>query len=159
VTLTIEVVTESPSWAQLPAAEAKTRHAVEAALRSEGVRWAEIGIALADDARIRGLNRDHRGVDKATNVLAFPSVQADRDGTSGDIVIAYETLAREAGAEGKPIENHLMHLAVHGTLHLLGFDHMSDQDAERMEARERAILSDLGVPDPYAEPEIAGTTT
>src|SRR5262249_45298720 len=155
--LTIEIVTESPVWARLPAAEAKARRAVEAALRGEGVQEAEIAIALADDARMRKLNRDHRGIDKPTNVLAFPAAAVGRgQATLGDIVIAYETLAREADAEDKPLEDHLMHLAVHGTLHLLGFDHVSDEETERMEARERSILSVLGVPDPYAGRENAG---
>jgi probable rRNA maturation factor len=157
VSVTIEIATESAAWERLPDAEAAVRRAVEAALREEGVREGEIAIALTDDARMRALNRGFRGADQATNVLAFPA-PARRDGGPrrlGDIAIAYETLAREAKAEGKAAEHHLMHLAIHGTLHLLGFDHGDDAEAEAMEARERAILAGLGVPDPYAQPHDA----
>jgi probable rRNA maturation factor len=153
VSLAIEIVTDSSLWAALPSAEQAARQAVEAVLRSEGVRVGELGILLTDDGCIRALNRNHRGADKATNVLSFPAAKiGSESGALGDIVLAYETLAREAEAEGKPLEHYLMHLVVHGTLHLLGFDHMSDAEAESMEAREREILAALGVPDPYAEP-------
>jgi len=159
VSVAIEIVTESPAWGALPAAAAKIRRAAEAAVQSEGVREGEIAIALADDPRLRSLNREHRGIDKATNVLSFPAAKTGTGGRAlGDIVLAYETLAREAEAEHKPLGDHLMHLVVHGTLHLLGFDHASDAEAEAMEARERAILAELGVPDPYAEREPAGAT-
>jgi probable rRNA maturation factor len=159
VSLAIEIVTESPAWAVLPAAEAKIRRAAEAALRDAGVREGEVAIALVDDAQMRRLNREHRGIDKATNVLSFPAAKiGHEDGALGDIVLAYETLAREAEAERKSVTDHLMHLVVHGTLHLLGFDHASDAEAEAMEARERAILATIGVPDPYAEQARAGAT-
>jgi probable rRNA maturation factor len=152
VSVTIEIATQSTAWEKLPGAEAAVRRAVEAALRDEQINDGEIGIVLADDARIQSLNKSFRGTDKATNVLAFPAPKQHGDGPRplGDIVLAYETLAREAEAEGKTAEHHLAHLAVHGTLHLLGFDHIEDKDAEAMEARERAILAKLGVPDPYA---------
>ena len=157
MSVTIEIATESAIWEKLPGAEAVVRRAVEAALRDEGIDIGEIGIVLADDARIRALNQSFRGADKATNVLAFPAPKLPGDGPRplGDIVLAYETMAREAEAEGKTAEHHLMHLAVHGTLHLLGFDHVGDADAEAMEARERAILARLGIPDPYRH-ETAG---
>ena len=86
----------------------------------------------------------------------LPKLEGDGPRPLGDIVLAYETLAREAEVEGKAAEHHLMHLAVHGTLHLVGFDHIDDADAEAMEARERAILAGLGLPDPYAHHENAG---
>jgi probable rRNA maturation factor len=151
VSVTIEIATESNAWEKLPGAEAAVRRAVEAALRNERIRDGEIGVVLADDARIQALNKSFRGTDKATNVLAFPAPKPRGNGPRplGDIVLAYETLVREAEIEGKTAEHHLMHLAVHGTLHLLGFDHIDDADAEAMEARERAILADLGIPDPY----------
>jgi probable rRNA maturation factor len=159
VSLTIEVVTEAPAWEGLPAAEALARRAAEAALASERVREGELAILLADDARMRALNREHRGIDKATNVLSFPAAKVADDARAlGDLVLAYETLTQEAAAEGKPLSDHLMHLVVHGTLHLLGFDHMREADADIMEARERQILAALGVPDPYAERERAGAT-
>jgi probable rRNA maturation factor len=158
VSVTIEIAIESAAWEKLPGAEAMVRRAVEAALRDEHIRDGEIGIVLADDARIRTLNKSFRATDKATNVLAFPAPKLLGDGPRplGDIVLAYETLVHEAEIEGKTAEHHLMHLAVHGTLHLLGFDHVDDADAEAMEARERAILAKLGIPDPYARHENAG---
>jgi probable rRNA maturation factor len=160
VSVTIEIATESAAWEKLPSAEAAVRRAVEATLHGERVREGEIGIVLADDARIRALNHGFRGTDKATNVLAFPAPERRGIGPKpiGDLVLAYETLAREAETEGKAIEHHLMHLAVHGTLHLIGFDHENDADAETMEAHERAILAKLGIPDPYAHYEDAGAT-
>jgi probable rRNA maturation factor len=159
VSVTIEIATESAAWEKLPNAEAAARRAVAAALRNGRVQEGEIGIVLTDDARMRALNRGFRGTDRATNVLAFPAPESRGRGSKpiGDIAIAYETLAREAETEGKAAEHHLMHLAVHGTLHLLGFDHGNDTDAEAMEARERTILAALGIPDPYAHLEDAGT--
>ncbi|HMN51379.1 MAG TPA: rRNA maturation RNase YbeY, partial [Xanthobacteraceae bacterium] len=94
----------------------------------------------------------HRGIDKPTNVLSFPAAQINAPGAPrllGDVVLAYGTVAREAAEESKPFLNHAAHLVVHGVLHLLGFDHMNDNDAETMEAKERSILSTLGIPDPY----------
>ncbi len=134
------------------------RRAVEAALRDGRVEEGEIGVVLADDARIQALNKSFRGHDKATNVLSFPAPKSPANGPRpiGDIVLAYETMAREAEAEGKTAEHHLMHLAVHGMLHLLGFDHIEEAEAKAMEARERAILARLGIADPYARYESAG---
>lgn len=119
----------------------------------------EIGIRLTNDSEIQSLNRDWRGQDKPTNVLAFALgedeqlVPADPAQTVplGDVVVAFETCAREAREESKSIANHLCHLVVHGTLHLLGYDHDVADDAEIMEAAEREILSGLGIPDPYAD--------
>jgi probable rRNA maturation factor len=115
------------------------------------IAGAELSVVLTDDASIRKINAQWRNKDSATNVLSFPAAPAP--GTPrllGDIVIAYETTAREARDEGKPFANHLSHLAVHGFLHLLGYDHESDAEAEDMERLERDILARLGVPDPYA---------
>jgi probable rRNA maturation factor len=158
VSVTIEIATESPAWEKLPGAEAAVRCAVEAALREAHISEGEIGVVLADDVRIQALNKSFRGSDKATNVLAFPAPKSPANGPKpiGDIVLAYETMAREAEAEGKTAEHHLMHLAVHGTLHLIGFDHIDEADTSAMEALERAILAKLGVPDPYARYENAG---
>ena len=109
---------------------------------------------LTDDAGIRTLNHNWRGIDKPTNVLSFPAVALPGGGSQpralGDIAIAYETTRREAETENKPFENHLSHLAVHGFLHLIGYDHETDGDAETMEQLERDILARLGIPDPYA---------
>lgn len=110
---------------------------------------------LSDNEHIRELNKHHRGMDKPTNVLSFPAARMKTPaGTPrflGDIVIAYETVEREAAEEAKPFENHLSHLVVHGVLHLLGYDHEDEEEAETMESHERQILAKLGIPDPYAE--------
>ncbi len=119
---------------------------------------AELAVMLTDDAGIRTLNSNWRGIDKPTNVLSFPALQPtgpagpdDAPRMLGDIAIAYETTRREADDEQKPFDHHLSHLAVHGFLHLIGYDHEKDDDAEAMEAIERQILSQLGIPDPYAD--------
>jgi probable rRNA maturation factor len=113
----------------------------------------EVAVMLTDDARIRELNKEWRDQDKATNVLSFPAMPV-RPGVAlppvlGDIVLAAETIRREAGLEEKPFEHHLTHLMVHGFLHIIGYDHETDAEAEEMEAAERRILVRLAIPDPY----------
>jgi probable rRNA maturation factor len=149
---TIEIAVESPRWDALPAAEDVVRRAIEAALSDCGQADAEVSIALADDAQIRELNRHWRGKDVATNVLSFPAsgMQPDEVRFLGDIILAFETIEREAAEEARPLAHHVAHLAVHGTLHLLGYDHENDSDADAMERRERDILARIGVTDPYA---------
>lgn len=120
-----------------------------------------VDVALTDDAEQRQLNRTYRGTDAPTNVLAFALADLAADPAStgpagapvllGDVVLAFETVAREAAEQGKPLADHLRHLVVHGVLHLLGFDHQSESEAAMMEAREVAILQGLGVPDPYRD--------
>ncbi|MBO6783896.1 MAG: rRNA maturation RNase YbeY [Alphaproteobacteria bacterium] len=134
--------------------------AVLAALRSEGRDGAvEVGVRLTDDQDIRALNRDWRGLDKPTNVLAFATDEetgfAGAPVPLGDVVVAFETCRTEARDEGKMLADHLRHLVVHGTLHLLGHDHEDAAEADIMEATERRILAGMGVPDPYAETEAA----
>ncbi len=123
---------------------------------------AELAVMLTDDAGIRTLNSNWRGIDKPTNVLSFPALQPtgasspdDAPRMLGDIAIAYETTRKEADDEQKPFDHHLSHLAVHGFLHLIGYDHEKDDEAEVMEALETEILAQLGIPDPYAD-EIEG---
>ncbi|MGF1641217.1 MAG: rRNA maturation RNase YbeY, partial [Rhodospirillales bacterium] len=119
---------------------------------------AEVSVLLSDDDTVRRLNRDHRGQDRATDVLSFPDEggrravppPADRPLVLGDIVVAYQTVAAEAAAEGKSLADHLSHLVVHGMLHLLGHDHRIDAEAAAMERLEAGILATLGVADPYA---------
>ncbi|MGP2491542.1 rRNA maturation RNase YbeY [Mesorhizobium sp. PUT5] len=114
----------------------------------------ELSVVFCDDAAIRKLNADWRDKDKPTNVLSFPAFAVARSEALppmlGDIVLAAETVTREAALEGKPVENHIIHLVVHGLLHLLGHDHETDPQAEEMEALERAALARLAIPDPYA---------
>ena len=147
--------------AALDDAPALCRRAVDEAWRvaasAGGGRAAEIGIALADDAEAARLNARYRGLDRPTDVLSFASGEEPR-GTRrpgdppvmlGDIVVAYETSARDAARANKPLAGHLQHLVVHGLLHLLGYDHETEDDARRMEAMEVEILRRLGVADPY----------
>jgi probable rRNA maturation factor len=112
-----------------------------------------VDVTLTDDAEQRQLNRIYRGEDAPTNVLAFPQAEtappADAPVLLGDVVLAFETVRREAAEQRKPFADHLSHLVVHGVLHLLGFDHKTAADAAAMEAREIKILAGLGVPDPY----------
>jgi probable rRNA maturation factor len=127
------------------------REAVGAALTEIGFAnirpRPELSVVFSDDAVIRGLNARWRGMDKPTNVLSFPATSWD--GT-GDIVLALETIRREAGEQGKTFDNHLAHLVIHGFLHLAGFDHEAEAEAERMEAVERRALARLAILDPYA---------
>lgn len=119
----------------------------------------EVSVVLADDATVRQLNARHRGRDRPTDVLSFPQFEADElrriapEGPPlplGDVILARETVVREARALGRPVGDHLVHLFVHGVLHLLGHDHAAEEEAARMEQLETAILAELGLPDPYA---------
>lgn len=148
--LVVDVAVLSDRWDAMPEAEAMVRRAVAAALAHPEVAVgsdAELSVALADDSMLRRLNRDYRSKDQPTNVLSFPAV---RGPLLGDVVIAYETLAREAAEERVPADHHLAHLTVHGLLHLLGHDHEDEAEAARMEALETAILGRLGMSDPHA---------
>lgn len=151
----IAVAVLDEAWlAAVPDAVECCRRAAAAALAGHGTPVAgELAIALADDALLRRLNREHRGQDKATNVLAFPLAEPGDDpalpALLGDVVIARETVLREAREQGKSAADHLAHLVVHGTLHVLGHDHGSDAEAARMEALETAVLAGLGIGDPY----------
>jgi len=154
-----EVLVTADCWQAEPGAEAVIHRAIELAAEivDADTADAELAVMLTDDAGIQTLNRNWRGIDKATNVLSFPALQPvgargpdDAPPMLGDIAIAYQTMRREADEEAKPFEHHLSHLAVHGFLHLVGYDHENDDDAEAMEGLEREILAQLGIPDPYA---------
>lgn len=150
----IDVIVRSVRWRKHPTAKTIVKTAVLAAANAVSTRPTELAIVLSDDSAIRALNRDWRGKNAPTNVLSFPAAAPGKARSAspyvGDIVIAYQTTAREALAEGKPFNDHLAHLAVHGFLHLLGYDHDNDRDAQKMERLERKILKRLAVPDPYA---------
>ena len=112
----------------------------------------EVSLLFCDDAAIRALNKTWRSKDMATNVLSFPLPRGTQKAPSvmlGDIVIAYETTAAEAQRDGKTLRSHTAHLIGHGFLHLLGYDHLTEADAENMEDAERRILDNLGIADPY----------
>ncbi|QND73821.1 rRNA maturation RNase YbeY [Tardiphaga robiniae] len=156
-----EVLVVADCWSAEADADAVIHRAIEAAaaMVDTDTADAELAIMLTDDAGIRTLNQNWRGIDKPTNVLSFPALQPpegadepdDMPRMLGDIAIAYETTRREADEEEKSFTNHLSHLAIHGFLHLVGYDHEKDDEAEEMEALEREILATLGIPDPYAD--------
>ena len=155
---------EEAAWEALAveAVIAAFRHSPHCALLDDAVEI-EVSVRFADDAEVRSLNAAYRQKDKATNVLSFPMVQADLfDGLAntddgevllGDIILAWGVCAREAAEKGVPVETHATHLVVHGTLHLLGFDHEDDAAAEGMEAIERSALASLDIADPYVVEE------
>lgn len=151
----VDVVVESEEWDSRPGLDARLAGAAEAALAAAGVATlpqGEIAVLLTDDEGVAALNARWRGKASPTNVLSWPATSPKLLALSpmiGDIAIAYETSAAEAAAEGKSFEDHVTHLLVHGVLHLLGFDHEEEADAEAMEGLERAVLATLGVADPY----------
>jgi probable rRNA maturation factor len=162
---TIDVTLACGGWTRLcPRAESLAQGAADLALERGttvlGLAWrgaVELGITLGDAANQQQLNRDYRGLDAPTNVLAFP-VWEPGTGLSpgapvllGDVVLALETVAQEAAEQEKPIGDHLVHLTVHGVLHLLGYDHLTQVEAAAMESLERSVLAELGVPDPYRD--------
>lgn len=158
---TLDIRLQSRKWREIEGLRPRILAAIDAALALAPVKplpGAELSLLLTDDKRIRIVNRDWRGFDKATNVLSFPAAPPERIASSpivGDIVIALETVVREAQAEEKSVGDHLSHLVIHGLLHLLGEDHETEEQAQRMEALETAALARLGIADPYAgsEPE------
>ncbi len=146
----VEVEVEADAWLQaLPDCESVARAAANLALAERAEGGSSVTILLTDDAEVRQLNKDFRRQDKPTNVLSFPAADT-AIGHLGDLALAFETCAREADEQGKPLANHLAHLVIHGVLHLSGWDHEADADAEAMEGLERELLARLGVPDPYA---------
>jgi probable rRNA maturation factor len=159
-----EVLVVAECWQSEPDAEAVIQRAVATAAETvdsglnADLGEAELAVMLTDDSGIRTLNNNWRGIDKPTNVLSFPALPPTGGGGPddaprmlGDIAIAYQTTRAEADDEQKPFDHHLSHLAVHGFLHLIGYDHEKDDDAEAMEALETEILAQLGIPDPYAD--------
>ena len=150
--LHIDCRIESPLWDGQPLAAKTVRNSVLAAAAALSTAGGEVSIVLTDDSSIRSLNRNWRAIDKPTNVLSFPASGPDTgDGAQllGDIVIAFETLERECADETHDFLHHLAHLAVHGFLHLNGYDHQTDAQAEAMEGLESRIMTRLNMPDPY----------
>lgn len=143
----ISILVNEPRWKGLGPT---VKRGVEAALAKQKVKQAALNVLLTNDAEVKTLNAQYRGKNKPTNVLSFPDGEKI-DGVLqlGDIAMAYETIAAEAAAQGKALKHHLSHLAIHGTLHLLGNDHEEDAEAEAMEALEIAILARMGIANPY----------
>ncbi len=167
----LDVTIAAEGWQKLDGDAVAAAHGAFAAVVNKCTDLATddmISLQLDDDESVQTLNRQFRGKDAPTNVLAFPAptdmVMPPLDGSAGpgrmlgDIVLALETVMREAHEQGKPALDHVTHLTVHALLHLLGHDHEDQAEAETMEALETAILADLGLPDPYAD-RIEGAQT
>jgi probable rRNA maturation factor len=157
MTLSAGILISAPAWEREAGLEELVRRAILECARSCKLQFAgpcEVSVNFCDDATIRSLNAKWRGFDKATNVLSFPSPGPLKTKLMlGDIVIAYETVAREAAEQKKTLSNHVAHMIIHGFLHLIGYDHETPLEAERMESVERRVSSALGIPDPYAGTE------
>jgi len=151
----IDVNVAAPAWRRVADLENLAKECIHQSLAASGAALApecEISVTFCDDEAIRALNADWRGKDQPTNVLSFPTPGAiERKPLLGDVIVAYETVAREAQEQGKPLRAHAAHMVTHGFLHLIGYDHETAAEAERMEALERNIATALGFPDPYAE--------
>ena len=155
----LDIATESDNW---PESEDLIRRCVMAALKycqtdTQG-RPAELSVVLSDNDQVQDLNRDYREKDKPTNVLSFPALDCEEPGHLllepgplhlGDIILAYGVVETEAKDQGISFEDHFSHLIIHGVLHLIGYDHIYDEEAEEMEAAEIAILGDFGIANPY----------
>jgi probable rRNA maturation factor len=160
----IAVAVVCPAWTEaVPKVEEFCRRAAAAALKEAARpprRSPEISLVLGDDDLLRRLNRQYRGRDEPTNVLSFATGEDGAAGRDegprllGDVIVAYQTTVLEAARDDKTTDQHLAHLVVHGVLHLLGYDHRGEAEAEAMEDLERTILDHLGIPDPYAPRDI-----
>jgi probable rRNA maturation factor len=161
--LRIDVALRSPRWRrELPGIARLARDTARAAVAAAGgvPGAAELSLVFSDDDEVRVLNRRWRRRDEPTNVLSFPAGDAAGPPGApvmlGDVVVAFETVGREAAAQGKPVADHVRHLVAHGVLHLLGHDHEAAGEAARMERLERRVLARFGVPDPYRVQSEAG---
>jgi probable rRNA maturation factor len=149
VTFAIHFEIDEPRWKQRRGLKARLEEAARLALRGKARRGA-LTILLTGDARLKTLNRDFRGKNKPTNVLSFPAAP-NEDGYLGDVALAFGVTEAEALKAGKRFADHAVHLVIHGVLHLLGFDHVTDAQAKKMEPLETRLLARLGIDDPYAE--------
>jgi len=158
LSLVVEVVRHAEIWHRITPSDdtlAAAAHAAFAAASPERRAPCEVTLVLTDDAEMRALNRTWRGKDSATNVLSFPAgeplgVFPGEPCPLGDVVLAGETVRTEARDKGIPVTDHAAHLVVHGMLHVLGFDHEREAEAEAMEALETKVLAGLSIADPYA---------
>lgn len=153
MSLEADIIVSSPQWEALDGLDALARRAVRQCVATTGARLTqdcEVCVNFCDDATIRALNAQWRGMDKPTNVLSFPTPgPLVKKILLGDIVIAHETVAREAGEQDRSLQDHVSHMVVHGFLHLIGYDHETSAEAEIMEAVERRVALALGLSDPY----------
>ena len=148
MTRRLEFVREHEHWTAVTGLPDRAEAVVAAALARRGAARAGAAVVLlSDDATVRALNARFRGLDRPTNVLSFPA--PPREGYPGDVALAFETCAAEAVRDGKTLEDHAVHLVLHGVLHLNGMDHIKEDEAEAMEALEREALAAAGIADPY----------
>lgn len=162
MTLHIDICIEDGRWNEMAGLDALLSRALRTAagMAAAGRNGGSVSLLLGDDARLRQLNRQFRGKGRATNVLSFPpATLAPGETLIGDIALSYDTVQREARRDGKAMRDHLTHLAVHGLLHLFGYDHENEGDARIMERMETDILARLGIADPYAPCEAIMTDT
>ncbi|MFO1131680.1 MAG: rRNA maturation RNase YbeY [Hyphomicrobiales bacterium] len=154
--MTVSIDVEDQAWLELHGLEPLVRACVEAALA--GTEYAdgacEVAVLFTDDDAIAAINGEWRGQNKPTNVLSFPTpddlpVPEGEARPLGDIVLAHGIIARQAGEQDKTLRDHTAHLIIHGTLHLLGYDHETEAEAQEMESLETRILKGLGISDPY----------
>jgi probable rRNA maturation factor len=144
----LDFVTEHDGWAALTGLEARARDAAAVALAAfEAPRTGQAVVLLSGDETLHALNARFRGKDSPTNVLSFPAPASE--GYPGDLALSYDTCAAEAARDGKSVEDHAVHLVLHGLLHLNGLDHIKEDEAAEMEALERAALASVGIADPY----------
>ena len=156
--MTIDIDVADPGWAECPDIATCVERAAKAGRTAAlgGGASASVAVRLSADEEVRRLNRTFRGKDAPTNVLSFPSPPEEEHGQfaeepgMGDIILALETVRREAEIDGKNFESHVAHLVVHGVLHLAGYDHEEPEDAEKMESLEIEVLRGLGIANPYA---------
>jgi probable rRNA maturation factor len=158
--LRVELIEDDGDWSDLADAEGVVDRAASATAQALGhaLKPGLVSVALSSDAQVAALNERYRGKAKPTNVLSFPAGAGAPEGHLGDIVMARETVAREAQEQGVSLVHHVQHLVVHGILHLVGYDHLTAADAERMEAIEIQILFKLGVANPYTGALETGTS-
>jgi probable rRNA maturation factor len=150
----VEVLRRADAWSETSVNDALLKRAARAAIIAAMPKPGayQLTLLLSDDSEMRELNRTWRGKYASTNVLSFPASDAAIEpGFIGDVVLAQETVRKEAREQAIPLEDHVAHLVVHGVLHLLGYDHEQDEDAEQMEILERKALASLGIADPYLE--------
>ena len=149
--MNVDIEIETAEWQQLPELHELAESALAVALGLDEKR--SVSLLFTSDEEVRKVNQQWRGFDKPTNVLSFPAaphpVPEGEVAHLGDLVLAWQTVKREAEEAGKPVQHHITHLVVHGALHLLGYDHETDEEANEMESKERVILASLGIADPY----------
>lgn len=156
----VEIVEDDGDWSLIAGLDQLIETAAQAAVAAveDAPSRGFVSVALSSDAVVSDLNGRFRGKPKPTNVLSFPAGEGAPDGQIGDIILGLETVKREAVEQGIPLDHHVQHLVVHGVLHLLGYDHETAADAERMEAIEINILSKLGIANPYTGELETGTS-